>query len=59
MKAALHVVNLDTNFNAAMYVNEQTIESVWDAFVTFLAELYVVFSMKMRVDQGSAFASVR
>ena len=33
MKAALHVVDLETNFSSASFLPNQTLEGVWDAFV--------------------------
>ena len=58
-KAVLHVVDIETGFNSATFLPYQTVEAVWDAFVTCWESLYIGFPMKMRVDQGSAFTSVR
>ena len=57
--ATLHVVDLETNFNDAMFLKNHTVEGVWDSFVTCCEALYIRFSMKMRLNQGSAFNSVR
>jgi len=58
-KAALHIVDIETHFSAASFLKQQTVESVWDAFITCWASLYTGFPMKLRVDQGSSFTSVR
>ena len=58
-RATLHVVDLDTNFNAAIFLKTQISEGVWDAFVTCWASLYIGFSLKMRVHQRISFTSVR
>ncbi len=58
-KAALHVVDIETNFSSASFLPDQMVEGVWDAFVSCRASLYIVFPMKRRVDQGSAFTNVR
>ncbi len=58
-KAALHVVDVETNFSSASILPNQTLEVVWDAFISCWASLYIGFPMKMRVDQVSAFSSVR
>lgn len=58
-KAALHVVDLKTHSSSAAFINHHTVESVLDTFISCWASLYVGYSEKMRVDQGSAFTSVR
>ena len=58
-KAILHVVDIDTSFNSAHFLKGQTVEHVWDAFLNCWTTLYVGHPIKMRVDQGSAFTSVR
>ncbi len=58
-KATRHVVDLKTNFSATNFIEQQTIEGVWDVFVTFSAPIYVGFDMEMSEDQGSAFTSVK
>ena len=58
-KAVLHIVDIKTGFNSAMFLSFHTVEAVWDAFVLWWASLYIEFSMNMRVDQGSGFISVR
>ena len=58
-KAVLQVVDIETGFNFATFQSCQTVEAVWDAFVICWAPLYIGFPMKMHVDQGSVFTSVR
>ena len=58
-RAVLHVVDTETHFNAAVFLKKQTVEGVWDAFVSCWAAIYIGFPEKLRVDQGSAFTSVR
>ncbi len=58
-KALLHVVDLDTNFSSATLLPNQTVEGVWDAFISCWASLCIGFHLKTRVDQGSAFSTVR
>ncbi len=58
-KALIHVVDLETNFSSATFLQNQTLEGVWDAFISCWASLYCGFLFKMRVDQESAFKTVR
>lgn len=58
-KAVLHVVDIDTHFNSAKILSGQTVESVWEAFLECWTTLYTGFPDKIKVDQGSAFTSVR
>lgn len=58
-KAILHVVDVETRFNSAMFLKAHTVEAVWEAFVACWATLYIGFPETIRVDQGSAFTSVR
>ena len=58
-EAILHVINIDTGFIFAIFLPYQVVEAVWDAFVTCSASVYIGFPIKTRVDQGSAFRSVR
>lgn len=55
----LHIVDIDTHFNSAAILKGQTVEHVWDAFLTCWSTLYTGFPQKIRVDQGSAFTSVK
>ncbi len=58
-KAALRAIDLETNFSSASFIPKQTVEGVLEAFISCWASLYIGFPMKMRMDQGSAFTSVR
>lgn len=58
-KAALHVVDIDTHLNSAVFLKGRTVEQVWEAFNSFWTNLYTGHPQKIRVDQGSAFTSVR
>lgn len=58
-KDVLHVGNLDTHLSSATYLKRQTVEAVWDAFVSCWTSLYIGSPEKLWVDQGSAFTSVR
>jgi len=58
-KAVLHVVDIDTHFNSASFLQGQTVEHVWDAFLSCWTTLYTGHPEKVRVDQGSAFTSLR
>lgn len=58
-KAVLHVVDIDTHFNSAQFLKGNTVEQVWDAFLTCWSTLYIGHPNKIRVDQGSAFTSIR
>lgn len=58
-KAVLHIVDIDTHFNSAQFLKGNTVEDVWDAFLSCWSTLYIGHPHKIRVDQGSAFTSVR
>lgn len=58
-KALLHVVDIDTHFNSAQFLTGNTVEHVWDAFLTCWTTMYIGHPSKIRVDKGSAFTSVR
>ncbi len=58
-KAVLHFVDLEKNFSSATFLPNQTLEGVWDVFVSCWASLYIGFPMKMRVDRRSVFIIVR
>ncbi len=58
-KEGLHFFDIDTGFNSAIFMLYQTVEAVWDAFVTCWESLYIGFPMTLRVDKGRAFTSVR
>ncbi len=58
-KATLHVFELGTDFNAATFLRNYAVEGVWEACVACWAALYIGFPIKMRVNQGNAYISVR
>lgn len=58
-KAVLHMVDTATGFNAAETLPGQSVEHVWQAFVSGWAALYPGYPNKLRVDQGSIFTSIR
>lgn len=58
-KAALHVVDTQTNFGSAAFLRGQTVEHVWESFIECWSSIYTGFPEIMKVDQGSAFKSVR
>ena len=58
-KPTLNVVDLETSFSATQFSKHQTVESVRNVFVTCWADLYIGFPMKVRVERGSSFTSVR
>ncbi len=58
-KAILHVLDLVTKFSSAIFLSNQTVEEVWDAFISCWASLYIGFLLKMRVDHRSAITTVR
>ena len=58
-KAILHVVYCRTLFNSALQLKGHSVEDVWETFIKFWSRLYTGYPRKLRVDQGSAFTSVR
>ena len=57
--AILHVVDCQTHFNSACELKGQSVEDVWDAFMKCWSSLYTGYPRKLKVDQGSAFTSIR
>ena len=55
----LHVVDTHTPFSAAQFLQGGDVESVWFAFLTCWASIYVGFPDSFLVDQGSVFTSER
>ena len=55
----LHVVDTHTNFSAAQFLQGRDVESVWFAFLTCWASIYVGFPRSFLVNQGSVFPSER
>ena len=58
-KAQLHVEGLEPKLISATFLRNQILETVWDAFISCWASLYIVFPLKMRAYLGSAFTTVR
>ena len=58
-KAILHVVDTRTHFSSAAFLDSQSVDGVWAAFLSAWTTLYVGYPSKMRVDQGSIFTSRR
>lgn len=57
-KAVLHEEDLDSQFNAAIFLAAHTVEAAWDAFISCCFS-YVGFPEKLRVDRGSCSTSMR
>ena len=64
-KAILHIVNKDTRFSAAAFLDSegekigQSVDCIWTAFVMTLCTMYSGYPNRMRTDQGSVFTSER
>lgn len=58
-KAVLHVVDAHTHFSGAEFLKGQSVEDVWEAFIQCWDSLYTGFPETIKVDQGSAFTSLR
>ena len=54
-RAALHIVDLHTGFSSAAFLAGQTVEQVWDAFLTSWATTYLGYPVTLRLDQGRQF----
>lgn len=54
---ALHVVDMHTNFSAAVFLQEKSTASIWNAFILCWATAYIGYPDKMRLDQDSVFTS--
>jgi hypothetical protein len=50
-------VDVETNFSSAIFLNGESTEAVWDAFMKCWKSLYVGFPDAFRVDAGSVFTS--
>ena len=49
-KAVLHILDIYTHFNSAAFLKGQTVEHVWDAFLSCWSTLYTGHPSKMKVD---------
>lgn len=56
-KAVLHIVDSDTNLNAACFLDHHTAKHVWKMFVAKWVILYIGYPMKMKSDQDPQFIS--
>jgi hypothetical protein len=56
-KPVLHVYDVETNFSSAIFLNGESTEAVWDAFMKYWASLYAGFKYVFRVDAASSFTS--
>jgi hypothetical protein len=56
-KALLHVVDTSTNFSNAIFLQSQSVESIWLAFLECWATLFIGLPDKIRTDSGSVLTS--
>lgn len=56
-RPALHIVDVGTRFNTAIFLDKEDSVSVWNAFLRALSCLYVGMPSSLLVDQGSVFVS--
>lgn len=57
--AVLHCVDKDTKFNAACFLPDQTLETVWRSYQMIWSLPYVGHPEHMHVDQGPQFESTK
>jgi Reverse transcriptase (RNA-dependent DNA polymerase) len=55
----LHVIDMGTHFGAARFINGETVDAIWSAFVTSWAAVYSGYPDVVRSDAGSVFTSGR
>ena len=58
-KAILHIVDRDTNFNAAAFLNAMNSEEVWKVYQTIWSNRYAGHPVELHVDSGPPFVSNR
>jgi hypothetical protein len=64
-KAVLHIIDSATRFNAATYLDShsesygQSPDGIWDAFIDIWCSIYTGSPDRLRIDSGSAFASLK
>ena len=58
-RATLHVVDLQTGYSNAVFLNGQTVEDVWTAFLHCWVTTYLGYPSTLRVDQGRQFTAQR
>lgn len=56
-RSVLHIVDNDTKFGAATFLESESVVQVWAAFLTSWVESYVGFLDKVILDQGPQFQS--
>lgn len=56
-KPILHIIDVGTTFNAAVFLVKQDANSVWNAFVRGWSRLYLGDPERILTDQGSVFRS--
>ena len=56
-KLALHVVDRGTRFSSALFVDGESAEDVWNAFISWWASIYIGFPNIHTHDFGSCFTS--
>lgn len=56
-KAALHVVDKDTKFNAAWFLPSESTSTVWKEFMRIWVSTYIGFPESIAADQGPQFTS--
>ena len=58
-KITLHIVDRDTKFNAAAFLNAKTSEEVWKVYQTIWSNRYAGHPVELHVDSGPQFVSNR
>jgi hypothetical protein len=58
-RPVLHVVDHDTGFTAAYFVTGETMEHIWEAFLSCCSLIYDGMPKALLVDQGPYFVSQR
>ncbi len=56
-RPALHIVDVGTRFNAAIFLNGESSTEVWNSFLRAWSCMYVGMPSSILVDQGSVFIS--
>ena len=57
--STLHVVDPDAHLSSDTIYERETVESIWDVFLSFWASLHIGFPQMMCINQGSAFKTLR
>jgi Reverse transcriptase (RNA-dependent DNA polymerase) len=58
-KPALHIIDIDTHFQAATFLRSMSTDDVWDAILRSWANVYAGFPEHALTDQGSQLVSPR